>query len=1356
MKLAVRSSGRSPHLRPSAVARGLLILGVLLAPILFVATAGAAAVQPGFDQLPIGTVLGGTTRAWGIGIGDFTGDGYADVVAGNTQGDITLFRGHGNRTFDRDPLVVIDDAWNNAYGLTTGDFNGDGNLDIALGASADGATDGMVYLYRGNGNGTFQDSGASALGLVVGDAGADAITLASADVDGDMDLDIVAGDVVGPAPDATATVTLFRNGGELVPTWSATTVLEAPNTIVNDAPRPYYAPLGASSLQAYGLALGDADSDGDPDLFVVDRAGYLYVYLNDGAGAFSIVRYDHIATRAYAYARIQADAVPERIGLAAGDLNGDGLCDLAAGGTESTWNGKVHVFVNEGVDASSKPHFTDTGIAGSAGTGARGLAIGQLDAAPEPYVDVVFGTYEGNAFGLYGDMADTDGDGIMDRYDNLDLIPNYPTIDLNGDGVINRFDQIDLDGDGVGSVWDDATGNLLGDPDADGDLVLNHDDNLPMVPNAVQLDRDGDGVGEIDGPWPLCTLGDPLDNRDPDLDGIPNGPFDPTLEARYKEAKRKLMTGDTPIMLRIDALGRWWQAEFTQTLADSIYMDPTTFATEYPKDWTNPYGGDIPGHGGHGPGPGPGLEGGKELPVTLMLIPKMLWTDSSVVAYLSDRLARSGFELGQHGTYHASIEPPGQPDSEMNGYNPLEMYVYMRVGQDTMLGNYARPDGSDYIDEKGSTTKIAWTSTWAPLFTFAPPYDEFDRSGAWATALLGYGAFTSDIWVEGEPRTLMPDNSDTFDEFGGFHAAAMFMPYGAVDEIPWWYFPPDYASYEEYILDSLKPGEANCILIEEVNFSGKDAGGAVNNTVDPARWANFQTMLDIVKDFPGGVPMTVGEYAMARAYDNAPDYYNPDQADVNHDGIGDAGQIPSVVSHSYTTNEDTALSVAAPGVLAGAFDPDGGGLEAVLVDSPLHGSLTLNTDGSFEYVPDTDYYGPDEFTYKAWGGEFHSDVATASITVGWVNDPPMLTVTPAEQTVQYSDDTQEVLAEFGDDGPHYSFATYTPFPANVVGLWAMSNVHTDPITGYDVGGGRAAFGGLMDEPAGDYPVTFTMDDTLLQTQKTTTYHVLAEDATVLSAVSPISVNVSSGGTANFQVPGSIEQADDGYPGDITRAVVYVKLVPVGAGSTIIRSANAASDGSFVVSFTGVPANCYQMFTYVGGGYFASPEDAVEDQITVIDPSLGASGGGWFYWPGTDDKTTFGFVTHYGKNGTNFRGSLLIIRHTDEGLYRLKSNALTSLLIGSTIDAEGPVGWTLFSGKATYREPGWPEPIGSYNFTMYAEDRNEPGSGTDRFWIMTTDKAGVVTLPLSMAEPHKSNVVSISGGNIAIPHKAGKK
>ncbi len=81
------------------------------------------------------------------------------------------------------------------------------------------------------------------------------------------------------------------------------------------------------------------------------------------------------------------------------------------------------------------------------------------------------------------------------------------------------------------------------------------------------------------------------------------------------------------------------------------------------------------------------------------------------------------------------------------------------------------------------------------------------------------------------------------------------------------------------------------------------------------------------------------------------------------------------------TNSNTALNVAAPGVLGECHDIDGGPLSAQLESDVSHGTLALNADGSFSYTPGMDYTGPDSFTYKAFDGSANSNVVTVNITV---------------------------------------------------------------------------------------------------------------------------------------------------------------------------------------------------------------------------------------------------------------------------------------------------------------------------------------------------------------------------------------
>jgi VCBS repeat-containing protein len=100
-------------------------------------------------------------------------------------------------------------------------------------------------------------------------------------------------------------------------------------------------------------------------------------------------------------------------------------------------------------------------------------------------------------------------------------------------------------------------------------------------------------------------------------------------------------------------------------------------------------------------------------------------------------------------------------------------------------------------------------------------------------------------------------------------------------------------------------------------------------------------------------------------------------------------QPPVAKNDSFSTNEDTVLGVLAPGVLANDTDPEQDTLTAILVSPPVHGTLTLNSNGSFTYVPAANFNGTDSFTYKANDGRHDSAVATVSITVRSVNDAPV-------------------------------------------------------------------------------------------------------------------------------------------------------------------------------------------------------------------------------------------------------------------------------------------------------------------------------------------------------------------------------
>jgi VCBS repeat-containing protein len=94
---------------------------------------------------------------------------------------------------------------------------------------------------------------------------------------------------------------------------------------------------------------------------------------------------------------------------------------------------------------------------------------------------------------------------------------------------------------------------------------------------------------------------------------------------------------------------------------------------------------------------------------------------------------------------------------------------------------------------------------------------------------------------------------------------------------------------------------------------------------------------------------------------------------------------PVAADDNYSTNKNITLNVSAPGVLGN--DSDEGAITAELDSGTSNGTLTLNSDGSFTYIPDGGFSGNDSFTYHANDGSLDSNIATVNITV--INSVPV-------------------------------------------------------------------------------------------------------------------------------------------------------------------------------------------------------------------------------------------------------------------------------------------------------------------------------------------------------------------------------
>jgi VCBS repeat-containing protein len=113
---------------------------------------------------------------------------------------------------------------------------------------------------------------------------------------------------------------------------------------------------------------------------------------------------------------------------------------------------------------------------------------------------------------------------------------------------------------------------------------------------------------------------------------------------------------------------------------------------------------------------------------------------------------------------------------------------------------------------------------------------------------------------------------------------------------------------------------------------------------------------------------------------------------LSNPSSGTVNQVPVTQGDSLEVNEGgvaKSLTDGADSVLANDSDPDGDSLQAVLVQGPAHGELTLNSDGTFSYTHDGSETQSDSFTYAADDGTALSGEATVQIAVAAVNDAPV-------------------------------------------------------------------------------------------------------------------------------------------------------------------------------------------------------------------------------------------------------------------------------------------------------------------------------------------------------------------------------
>jgi hypothetical protein len=257
---------------------------------------------------------------WSIVSGDFNGDGSLDLATANVNdGTISVLRGNGDGTFQPQVSFAAD-----ALSLASGDFNGDGKIDLA-------AVSTEVSVLLGNGDGTFQSPVTYAAGKYPR-----TIVLGDFNRDGKVDLGVNGDDGVS---------LLLGNGdGTFLPAVRSAGGTQGASMVSSDFNGDGKVDLavfngnGVSLLLGYGdgtfqpqivagttvgsypTSIVSGDFNGDGRLDLVTTNGYdnsLSVLLGNGAGSW------------LSPVSVLASALPW--GIASGDFNGDGRLDLAVG-----------------------------------------------------------------------------------------------------------------------------------------------------------------------------------------------------------------------------------------------------------------------------------------------------------------------------------------------------------------------------------------------------------------------------------------------------------------------------------------------------------------------------------------------------------------------------------------------------------------------------------------------------------------------------------------------------------------------------------------------------------------------------------------------------------------------------------------------------------------------------------------------------------------------------------------------------------------------------------------------------------------------------------------------------------------
>ncbi|WP_445313035.1 DUF4347 domain-containing protein [Microcoleus vaginatus] len=321
-----------------------------------------------------------TATPLSIGTGDFNGDGFPDLAVVNLNSrDISILLGTGTGSFGT-ATNLFNPGNENPFFSVVRDFNGDGNLDLAVANPLSGANGDFVSIRLGTGTGTFGNptnfgQGINPRSIAAGDFnGDDRLDLATAPLSGN-NLSILLGDGTGSfstpvsinaGPSLSIATADFNGDDQLDLVTSNNTATNNISVLLGDGTGNFSAPVNFSAGTGnHFVVTGDFNGDSKLDLAVSNTgSNNVSVLLGDGTGNFGTTT------------NFSVGSSPESV--ITGDFNGDGKLDLAA---SNGGDNNVSVLLGDGTGNFG------TAVNFSVGTIPRSIAAadfnadGQLDLA---------------------------------------------------------------------------------------------------------------------------------------------------------------------------------------------------------------------------------------------------------------------------------------------------------------------------------------------------------------------------------------------------------------------------------------------------------------------------------------------------------------------------------------------------------------------------------------------------------------------------------------------------------------------------------------------------------------------------------------------------------------------------------------------------------------------------------------------------------------------------------------------------------------------------------------------------------------------------------------------------------------